>query len=284
MWARFLNYLEFVKFSHTVFALPFAFIAMLLAARGQFPPWSKLGWILLCMVTARTAAMSFNRWIDWSYDQKNPRTSKRAHLASRRVALTVTLITLILFIIGAGSLNALCLALAPVAILLILGYSLTKRFTSYSHAFLGLALAAAPMGAWTAMTGSLGAVEPWLLAVAVWAWVFGFDLIYATMDIEFDRRAGLHSYPSRHGIRASLNLAKGLHLLTWLLLLGFGWVTQLGLFYWTAMFVVTVALAYEHWLTRSRDVRQINEAFFKMNALVSLALILGVAGDLWIKF
>jgi len=175
---RFFGTLELIKFSHTVFALPFALSAMLVAAQGVPGLWTLL-WILWCLVSARTAAMAFNRWADWDYDTFNPRTRRRSQLGTRRMTMVLCGVALFAFVFGCSQLNFLCLALCPVACVLILGYSLTKRFTAYSHAFLGLALAAAPMGAWAATTGSLDSPLPWLLAGAVWCWVFGFDLIYA---------------------------------------------------------------------------------------------------------
>ncbi len=277
------NYLEFIKFSHTIFALPFALVAMLVAAHG-LPAGRVLVWILVCMVAARTAAMSFNRWADWEFDRHNPRTQNRSTLATRGTAFGVTLAALGLFIVGAGQLNRLCLLLSPLAIVLVLGYSLTKRFTPYSHAFLGLALAAAPMGAWAASTGTLAVSAPWILALAVWCWVFGFDLIYATMDIDYDRRAGLYSFPSRYGIEASLGLAKALHLATILVLCWFGWTSHLGMAYWIAFAVTIGALIYEHALCRERDIRRINQAFFQMNALVSMTLLVGTTISVWNKY
>jgi 4-hydroxybenzoate polyprenyltransferase len=272
--------LELIKFSHSVFALPFALSAMLVAARGV-PDLRTLLWILWCLVSARTAAMAFNRWADWDHDAFNPRTKRRSELGTRRSTMALCVIALIAFVFGCAQLNFLCLALCPVACLMILGYSLTKRFTSYSHAFLGLALAAAPMGAWAATTGSLMSLSPWLLAGAVWYWVFGFDLIYATQDIDFDRQANLHSFPARYGVKATLRLARILHLFTWLILLAFGWIAGLGMPYYIAMGLIFFALLAEHILCRSTDLVRINIAFFQMNALVGLILVLGVGISLY---
>ena len=268
--------LELIKFSHSVFALPFALTAMMVAAQGIPGIWT-LFWILWCLVSARTAAMGFNRWADWDYDVFNPRTMRRSELGTRRSTLALCVAALIAFVIGCAQLNFLCLALCPVACAMILGYSLTKRFTAYSHAFLGLALAAAPMGAWAATTGSLTSSLPWLLAAGVWCWVFGFDLIYATQDVDFDRQAQLHSYPARHGVAAALRLARILHACTWLILLAFGWLAHLGMPYWIAMGLIFIALIIEHILCQSSDLVKINIAFFNMNALVGLILIIGVA-------
>ncbi len=273
--------LELIKFSHSVFALPFALSAMLVAAHGVPDLWTLL-WILWCLVAARTAAMAFNRWADWDYDMFNPRTKRRSQLGTRGTTLALCVLALIAFAIGCSQLNFLCLALCPVACVIILGYSLTKRFTAYSHAFLGLALAAAPMGAWAATTGSLRSPLPWLLAAAVWCWVFGFDLIYATQDVEFDRQAKLHSFPARYGVKAALRLARILHFLTWLILLAFGWLALLSLPYWLAMGLIFLALIFEHILCRSNDLKLINAAFFEMNALVGLILIIGIGASFYL--
>ncbi len=278
---RLFGTLELIKFSHSVFALPFALSSMLVAARGVPPLWT-LFWILWCLVSARTAAMAFNRWADWDYDTFNPRTKRRSQLGTRRLTMVLCLVSLAAFVFGSAQLNFLTLALCPVACLLILGYSLTKRFTAYTHAVLGLALAAAPMGAWAATTGDLASPLPWLLATAVWCWVFGFDLIYATQDVEFDRQARLFSYPARHGIEAALRLARILHVLTWLILLAFGWLAGLSLPYWFAMLLVMGSLMFEHALCRSGDVQRINIAFFQMNAFVGLFLVLGVAAGIYL--
>jgi len=267
--------LELIKFSHSVFALPFALSAMLVAAHGVPDLWTLL-WILWCLVSARTAAMAFNRWADWDYDTFNPRTKRRSQLGTRGTTLALCVLALIAFAVGCSQLNFLCLALCPVACVIILGYSLTKRFTAYSHAFLGLALAAAPMGAWAATTGSLESPIPWLLAAAVWCWVFGFDLIYATQDVEFDLQAKLHSYPAKHGVPAALRLARILHFLTWLILLAFGWLAHLEMPYYIAMGLIFFALIFEHLLCRSGDLARINIAFFQMNALVGLILVVGI--------
>jgi 4-hydroxybenzoate polyprenyltransferase len=277
--ARIFSTLELIKFSHSVFALPFALSAMLVAARGVPSLWT-LFWILWCLVSARTAAMAFNRWADWDYDVFNPRTRRRSQLGTRRLTMVLCLVALAAFVFGSAQLNYLTLVLCPLACLIILGYSLTKRFTAYTHAALGLALAGAPMGAWAATTGELTSPVPWLLAAAVWCWVFGFDLIYATQDVEFDRQAQLYSYPARHGVESALRLARFLHLLTWLLLMAFGWLAGLSLPYWFAMLLVMGSLMFEHALCRSGDVERINIAFFQMNAFVGLFIVLGVGASL----
>jgi 4-hydroxybenzoate polyprenyltransferase len=280
LFRRFFETLELIKFSHSVFALPFALAAMLVAAHG-LPDFSTLFWILWCLVSARTAAMAFNRWADWDYDTFNPRTKRRSQLGTRGLTMILCGIALVAFAFGCSQLNFLCLALCPVACLLVLGYSLTKRFTAYTHAVLGLALAAAPMGAWAATTGNLSSPLPWILAGAVWCWVFGFDLIYATQDVEFDRQAQLHSFPAKHGVTASLRLARILHMITWLILWGFGWMAHLGMPYWVAMGLIFIALIIEHFLCRGGDLGRINAAFFQMNALVGLFLVVGVGASIF---
>ncbi len=283
LWKKIAAALEFVKFSHTIFALPFALIAMLVAARG-LPSWRVLGLILLCMVSARTAAMAFNRLADWDWDKLNPRTANRSRLVTPGTAKAMVLVSLALFAVGSWLLNPLCTALCPVAILLVLGYSVTKRFTAYCHLFLGLALGAAPIGAWAAVTGSLATPAPWLLMLGVLAWVFGFDLIYATMDAEFDRKAGLHSFPSRYGIPAALRLATVLHGAAWVFFLLFGLAAHLGWLWLAAMVGVAVALVLEQKWSRSSDVGKINAAFFQINAVVSLLLLSSALLSLWNRF
>lgn len=280
LFRQFFGTLELIKFSHSVFALPFALSAMLVAAHGVPSLWILL-WILWCLISARTAAMAFNRWADWDYDTFNPRTKRRSQLGTRRTTLALCVIALIAFVFGCSQLNFLCLVLCPIACVIILGYSLTKRFTDYSHAFLGLSLAIAPVGAWAATTGNLDSPLPWLLAAGVWCWVFGFDLIYATQDVEFDRQARLHSYPARHGVEAALRLARMLHICTWLILVAFGWLAMLSLPYWVAMGLIFFALIFEHILCRSGDLARINVAFFQMNALVGLFLVIGVGASLY---
>ncbi len=281
--ARFFQTLELIKFSHSVFALPFALAAMLVASNG-LPGIRVLMWILWCLVAARTAAMAFNRWADWDFDKNNLRTKRRSQLGTRSLALGLCGLSLAAFALGSWELNGLCLLLCPVAIVIILGYSLTKRFTAYSHAWLGVALAIAPMGAWIAVRGAMfDSLLPWILGAAVWCWVFGFDLIYATQDVDFDRQAQLFSFPARYGVDAAITLAKALHAVTWLLLMAWGWLAHLSLAYWIAMSLILGALMFEHWLCRkTSDLARINLAFFQMNALVGLFLILGVMASLYL--
>lgn len=266
---------EFIRFSHTIFALPFALIAMLVAGAGEVHR-KTLGWILVCMVSARTAAMCFNRLADWEIDKQNPRTAARHRLVPKPVAWGIFALSLALLVFGTRALNPLCFQLSPVMILLITFYSLTKRFTAYSHFFLGLALSVAPMGAWAAVRGELTSIQPYLLSASVLAWVFGFDLIYATLDAEFDRRQALFSFPARYGIPATLRLARWLHIAAAAGFLAFGWSASLGILFWIAWAVVLFALRWEHRLANPSDTASINAAFFHVNALVSVCLLIGV--------
>lgn len=268
--------LELIKFSHTIFALPFALISMLLAAQG-FPPLSVFVSILICMVGARTAAMSFNRYLDWEIDQRNERTWIRSTLGSKKGAGVLTLGGLIVFAFGLLALNPLCWALSPLALLLILGYSALKRWTFLCHLGLGLALAAAPMGAWAAVRGELWSVTPWILSAGVLCWVFGFDLIYATQDAEFDRKEGLYSIPARFGIATSLRIARGLHAMTFLFWILLGQSAKLGGEYHFSLALVGAGLLYEHWISRdTADLQKINRAFFIVNGLIGIVLFAGV--------
>lgn len=276
------NGLEFIKFSHTIFALPFALMSMLIAATG-WPTMPILLWILACMVLARTAAMVFNRLVDWELDQTNPRTENRHRLMPKSFARIVLVLSVLLFVCATYQLNFLCLILSPLAIALICFYSITKRFTAYSHLYLGLALAAAPVGAWIAVTGELNQVEPFLLSAAVFFWVAGFDIIYATLDVEFDRAKGLNSIPARFGVERSLAISKILHLMAALLFGLMGWVAGFGWYYGAAWLLVCLGLVWEHKLSHSSDPKTLNQAFFQINAGVSIALLSGVYLEIFLK-
>lgn len=266
---------EFIRFSHTIFALPFGMIAMLVAGNGRVSI-RVLGWILVCMVAARTGAMCFNRLTDWEIDKENPRTAKRHTLLEKSSAWMICALSFVIAIFAAWKLNPLCFYLSPVMIVLITFYSLTKRFTAYSHFFLGVALSVAPMGAWAAVRGELWTITPYFLAAAVVCWVFGFDLIYSTLDADFDRKKGLFSFPSRFGVPAALRLAKGLHIVATIGFFVFGWFAGLGRFYWVAWLVVAGALVWEHRIANPDNPGSINDAFFNVNALVSMTLLVGV--------
>ncbi len=272
------NALEFVRFSHTLFALPFALAACLVAARG-FPSVRLAVLVVLAMVFARTAAMTFNRLADWEIDKRNPRTNRRHQLLTPRTATVILAMSSALFITTAAFINTLCFLLSPVALAIVFFYSLTKRFSSFSHFFLGVALAVSPIGAWLAVTGQF-ALPPMVLAAAVVFWVAGFDLIYATQDVAFDRAAGLHSLVVRFGIRASLVVARFLHVIAFLLMLAFGLAADLNLLYYIVMNGVLCALIFEHMALRGDpeilDVKRVNAAFFSSNAVVSAVFLCAV--------
>jgi 4-hydroxybenzoate polyprenyltransferase len=271
-----------IKFEHTLFALPFALVGMVLAA-GGWPSARTFGWILAAMVGARSAAMAFNRLVDRSIDAVNPRTASRALpaglLTPGFVALFVVA-SLALLVVAAWLLNPLCLALAAVAIPVLLGYSFTKRFTALSHLVLGLALAGAPVGAWVAVTGRF-APTPFLVAAAVVTWVAGFDVLYALQDEAFDRARGLHSIPARFGTRAALWISGALHAATLALLalLPYVYPPGLGAAYWVGVAGCAALLAWQHAVVRPGDLSRLNAAFFTANGLLALWLFAALAAD-----
>lgn len=270
------RFLRLIRFTHTIFALPFALGALIVAANG-WPSLRILVLVVVCMVFARTAAMLFNRVVDWSLDQRNPRTAARHLLISKSGAIVLLAVSSVGFLLAAAAINRLTLILAPVALALIFFYSLTKRFTSATHFFLGLALAIAPIGAWIAQTGRID-LAPVLLAAGVICWVAGFDLIYATQDYDFDRREGIRSLVVKLGIVRSLRLAQLLHLLTFVAFIAFGVVAQLGPVYYWSMSLIAAALFYEH-KTGKLDIAGINRAFFQSNAFVSAVFLVAVCLD-----
>ena len=271
------RFLRLIRFSHTIFALPFALGALVVAAGGMPAP-RVLILVLVCMVCARTAAMLFNRWVDWSLDQRNPRTESRHLLLPKGALLGLLIISSVAFVIGAAAINRLTLILSPIALGIIFLYSLTKRFTSWTHFFLGAALGISPIGAWIAQTGRFD-LAPFVLAAGIVCWVAGFDLIYATQDFDFDRREGLHSLVVGLGIGRSLRLAQLLHLLVLVALITFGMVARLGTIYFCSMALVAAALVFEHRSARSLDVAGINRAFFQSNAFVSAVFLVSVCLD-----
>jgi 4-hydroxybenzoate polyprenyltransferase len=271
------RFFRLIRFSHTIFALPFALGALIVAAEG-LPSLRTFLLVMLCMVFARTAAMLFNRLIDWSLDQRNPRTASRHMLVSKSVAQVFLVVSSAGFVGSAAAINQLTFLLAPMALAIIFFYSVTKRFTSATHFFLGLALAVAPVGAWIAQTARVD-LAPLVLAAGVICWVVGFDLIYATQDYDFDRREGIRSLVVRLGIARSLRLAQLLHLLTFSALIGFGLVAKLGAVYFLAMPIVAAALFYEHKTATKLDLAGINRAFFQSNAFVSAVFFVAVCAD-----
>jgi 4-hydroxybenzoate polyprenyltransferase len=265
-----------IRFSHTVFALPFALASAALAS-AEGVRWKQVAWILVAMVGARSAAMGFNRLVDHALDARNPRTAGRELPAGRLSRAEVAAFVLVaagVFVLAAGMLNPLCLALAPVALAIVFGYSYTKRFTSLSHLVLGLALAVAPVGAWLAIRGRLAAA-PVVLGLAVLAWVAGFDTIYACQDVDFDRQEGLHSLPARFGVGPALRAARLLHAAAVSLLAALYWLAPVPLHpvYLAGVAAVAALLVYEHSLVREGDLSRVNAAFFTVNGWVSVGYL-----------
>ncbi len=266
-------YLELVKFSHTVFALPFALMGAILAARG-IPTPPTLFWIVVAMVGARSGAMAINRLADQEFDARNPRTQERAlpkGSVRRGEVILFTLGSFALFLFAASRLNPLCLKLAPLAMAVLIVYSYTKRFTFLSHLMLGLALAIAPLGAWIAVTGEPAAV-PVVLGIAVLFWVAGFDILYAMADIDFDRAAGLHSIPARFGIPAGMAISRSFHAATLMLLFLLMYLSDLRSFYLAGVLLATGLLVYEHLLLLRCGLKRLDAAFFTANGLLSISL------------
>jgi 4-hydroxybenzoate polyprenyltransferase len=272
-----------VKLSHSVFALPFALASVALAAEGGVRAGQVL-WILVAMVGARSAAMGFNRLADHAIDARNPRTAARelprGRLTRPEVWAFVTLSAGAL-VLAAGMLNPLCLALSPVALAVVFGYSYTKRFTAFSHVVLGLALAIAPVGAWLAVRGTF-AVTPFVLGGAVLLWVAGFDAIYACQDAEFDRREGLHSLPARLGIARALVVARVFHVLAVLLLASLYWLSPLHPLYLAGVLGVAALLGYEHSLVRADDLSRVDVAFFTLNGWISVGFFVVTVAARWL--
>jgi 4-hydroxybenzoate polyprenyltransferase len=276
--------LEMIKIEHTLFALPFAFLGAVLAARG-LPAWDRILWIVVAMVGARSAAMAFNRLVDREFDAANPRTKTRAipaGLLSVRFVSVFTVASAGLFFLAAFMLNRLTLILSPVALASILFYSYTKRFTSLSHLVLGWCLSIAPTGAWIAARGAIDSPTPLLLSLAVMLWTAGFDIIYACQDRDFDAQSGLHSIPRKFGVARALWVSRGLHALMFAVLV---WIFFLTALHWIGLLgiIATAALLiYQHRLVRSDDLSRLNMAFFTTNAYVSLILFATIAADIFL--
>jgi 4-hydroxybenzoate polyprenyltransferase len=276
--------LEMIKWEHSIFALPFALTAVLLASHGA-PALRTLGWILVAMVTARSCAMAFNRWADAEIDAANPRTRTRAipaGLLSREFVLAFSILMGLGFVVAAAELNRLTLYLAPFVLAVLLGYSYMKRLTRWSHLVLGLALGLAPSAAWIAVRGSL---DPRILVLtgAVVLWVGGFDVLYACQDFEHDRKAGLHSIPQSLGIPAAFRIARIMHLAMLGLLLWFGYLFHFGLAGWLGVASAGLLLAYEHAIISPGDMRRLNAAFFTMNGVIAMVFLAFVAADVWLR-
>jgi 4-hydroxybenzoate polyprenyltransferase len=274
-----------IKFEHTLFALPFALAAAAIAARGHGLSIARLAGIVVAMAGARTAAMGFNRIVDRHIDARNPRTAKReipAGAISLRAAWTLTLVATGVFVGAAAALGPLCLKLSPVALLLLYGYSFTKRFTALCHLFLGLAIASGPAGAWIAVRGDFG-WAPGLLMIAVGFWIAGFDILYALADRDFDRGAGLHSIPARFGVTGALVLSALLHLVTVGALVALAPAAHLGAPYLVGVAVVVALLAYEHAIVRPSDLSRLGVAFFNLNGYVSVAFFVATLVDTLVR-
>ncbi|AAR33771.1 putative 4-hydroxybenzoate polyprenyltransferase [Geobacter sulfurreducens] len=280
MFAKIRVFLEMIKFSHTVFALPFAFTGAVLAADGM-PSAHQVFWILMAMVGARTAAMGMNRLIDAEIDARNPRTASRAIpaglIGTGTVALFIVL-SILLMLYAAWQLNPLCLYLSPVALFFLGLYSYCKRFTSLAHVVLGICLAAAPLGAWIAIRGTVE-VPAILLGLAVLFWVAGFDILYALQDLDFDRASGLHSIPVRLGVNGSLWAARVFHLVMLGLLAGLYLSAGLGPWFLAGLAATIAMLGYEHWLLRHGDLTKLDAAFFTMNGYISITLFVATLAD-----
>jgi 4-hydroxybenzoate polyprenyltransferase len=289
LWAKTRTTLEMIKWEHSIFALPFALTAVLLAANG-LPDWRlvmpmKVAWILIAMISARSAAMAFNRWADADLDAANPRTKSRAipaGLLSREFVLGFTVLAVAVFLLACAELNRLTLWLAPIALVVLLGYSYLKRITRWSHLGLGLALGLAPSAAWIAVRGSLD-LRILVLTAAVTLWAGGFDVLYACQDCEHDREAGLHSLPQAVGIPAAFWTARVMHLAMLGLLVWFGLLFQFQTVGWLGIAAVGLLLAYEHSLVSPGDLRRLNAAFFTMNGVIAMVFLGFVAGDLWLR-
>jgi 4-hydroxybenzoate polyprenyltransferase len=280
---RFSTYASFVKLPHTVFAMPFAMIGVILASYSRAVSWATLGWTIVAFTGARFAAMGFNRIVDREYDAKNPRTSMReiprGELSVREATMAVTVASIV-FIGAAAALNPLCLLLSPIALAWVFFYSYTKRFTRFAHVVLGLGMSIAPVGGYLAVTGQWS--RPWwllcVLATTVVSWGAGFDILYALPDIAFDTANGLHSIPVAFGEGGAIIIARGLHIITvsCLVLIGLAAFPHPGLgttIFWTGVVVAASLLAYEHSLVRAGDLSKLNAAFFTMNGVISLTLL-----------
>ncbi|MGI8555201.1 MAG: UbiA-like polyprenyltransferase [Pyrinomonadaceae bacterium] len=279
-WTKLKTTLEMIKFEHTLFALPFAFLGAVLAADGLPTLWQIL-WITVAMFGARSAAMTFNRIIDREFDAENPRTSKR-ELPSGKLSVNFAwaffIVSVVLFELAAYQLNWLALELSPVALVSILGYSYAKRFTSFAHLILGWSLAISPTAAWIAVRGAIDSPVPLLLSLLVMMWTAGFDVLYACQDFDFDKKAGLRSIPARFGIKNSLMIARIFHAQAFFVLVLLYLATDLGWLALAGVFAVGALMIYQHTLVKPNDLSRMNAAFFMTNAFVSVILFLTFGG------
>lgn len=284
-WQKLRTTLEMIKFEHTLFALPFAFLGAVLAADG-LPTWWQILWITTAMVGARSAAMSFNRIIDRKFDAENPRTANR-ELPSEKLSVNFAwafmFASCILFFLAAFMLNRLTLILSPFALISILGYSYAKRFTNFAHLILGWALAISPTGAWIAVRGTLSSPVPLLLSLLVMMWTAGFDVLYACQDYEFDKQKGLRSIPARFGIRNALWIARLFHFQAFIVLVLLYFFTDLGWLALIGVIATGVLIIYQHTLVKPDDLSKMNAAFFTANAFVSIILFISFGGAVFVN-
>jgi 4-hydroxybenzoate polyprenyltransferase len=284
MIARLRTYGSFVRFSHSVFALPFALAGALLAAQRTPLSWREIGWILVAMVAARSAAMGFNRLADARHDALNPRTANRElprGAMTRAEAVAFVTASSLVFVAASWQLSPLCFMLSPVALAIVFWYSLAKRFTTWTQLFLGLAMAVAPVGGWLA-AGGRGGWEPWLLAIAIGTWVGGFDVLYACQDLDFDRAHGLRSIPTRFGVPSSLAISRVMHVIAVACLAGLAFVTPLGPIYLAGVAAVAALLVYEQSLVKADDLSQVKRAF-DMNGYVGILYLIVLAAAIYVR-
>jgi len=284
MLKRVAVYLSFVRFSHSVFALPFALAGALLASRVVPITWPVVGWILVAMVAARSAAMGFNRLVDARMDALNPRTASREiprGAMSTAEAAGFVVVSSAVFVFASWRLNTICFLLSPVALAIVFWYSLAKRYTTWTQLFLGLAMAVAPVGGWLAV-GGRGGWEPWLLALAIGLWVGGFDVLYACQDVDFDRAHRLHSIPARFGVSRALRFSRAMHVGAVACLLALAAVTPLPWFYLAGVGVVALLLAYEQSLVSAADLSQVKRAF-DLNGYVGVLYLIVLAVSIYVR-
>jgi 4-hydroxybenzoate polyprenyltransferase len=283
IFSKIKDYGELVMFSHTLFSLPFALIAMFLAADGM-PEGRIVFWILVALFAGRNGANALNRYVDAKYDAKNPRTKDR-HIPSGKInrsePLIITLILYIVFVFAAYKINSICFYLSPVALIMFTLYSYTKRFTWLCHVILGATCAGAPVGAWLAVRGSFDLI-PIIFAAVVTLWVGGFDIIYGTQDIDFDRKEGLYSIPARFGFKGALWIARGFHLIMWILLLSLYFITQLNLAYLVGVIISGILLIIEHYIVDPEHKNIMNLASYNINQFISMILLASSILDIFI--
>ncbi len=278
------TYLSFVRFSHSVFALPFALTGALLAWRDHPFSWSQVAWIVVCMVSARSAAMGFNRLADARHDALNPRTKMRElprGAMSRAEGTIFVIVSSAVFVYGSSRLNSICFLLSPVALAIVFWYSLAKRYTAYTQFFLGLAMAVAPVGGWIA-AGGRGGAEPWLLGLAIGLWVGGFDILYACQDLDFDLVHGLRSIPARFGVSRSIQLSRAMHVAAVVSMVALWQVARLPALYLVGVAIVAILLTYEQSLVRDDDLSQVKKAF-DLNGYVGIVYFVATALSLYLR-